>query len=128
MVDGIKLEGSARLRRTLRKAGADLGEFSSLNKQVAGIVVARARSTAPRGPDAGGHIVDTIRAGGTQRAAIVRVGTARKPYGLPLHWGWPRRNIKPQPWVSIAAQQTESTWINIYVSGMEAIVKKIEGA
>lgn len=127
-IEGVKVEGAAQLRRTLKAAGAEMSDMRALHLQVAGIVVQRARSTAPIGPDVGGHIRDTIRPGATQRAAIVRVGTARRPYGPVVHWGWGRRGIRSNPWVSFAAQDTESSWLEVYWRGLVNIINKIEGA
>lgn len=125
---GMRLEGGARLRRTLKAAGGDLSDFTELNREVANIVLPVARSTSPFGPDAGGHIRTTVRAGATRKAAIIRAGTAGKPYAPPVHWGWFRRNILPQPWVSIAAQQTEPVWTERYFAGLIRIIQKVRGA
>lgn len=122
------MEGAARLRRTLRQAGADLKDFSTLNKQVANVVVAQAKTTAPYGPDVNGHIRNTIRGGGGRTAAVVRVGNKRQPYGPGLHWGWKRRQQAEQPWVSEAAQTTEPAWREIYFAGLTRIINQIEGA
>lgn len=124
---GVKIEGAAQLRRTLKAAGVDMKDWSAVNRKVANVVAAVARTTAPKGPEVRGHIAVTVRPGATQRAAIVRVGNKSKPYGPAIHWGWVRRNIKPNAWVSRAAQSTEPQWTNMYFTGLEAIVNKIEG-
>lgn len=125
---GAKVEGAARLRRSLGKAGADMAELTATNKKAAGIVADRARQKAPVGPDFGGHIRDTVRAGATRKTAVVRVGNKRMPYGNPQHWGWPARNIAANPWVSEAAQETESQWVDVYYGGLVQIINSIEGA
>ena len=123
----VKLEGGARFRRTLRKAGADLKDVTTLHRRIGAIIVPRAQALAPVGPDAGGHIRDTIRATAAQRHATIRAGDNRRPYGLPLHWGWPRRGMTAQPWLSEAAQQTEPAWSAEYMDGIVRIINQVKG-
>jgi hypothetical protein len=125
---GAKVEGAAQLRRTLKRAGDDLSDFSALNRAAAVTVANRARQKAPVGPEFGGHIRDTIRSSGTKRAAIVRAGNNRKmPYAPSLHWGWPARGQAAQPWVSDAAQETEPQWVETYWAGLNQIINKVKG-
>lgn len=128
MGDQLRIDGGRKLRSTLKRAGADMKELSKLNKRAAGIVAARAKATAPVGPAKGGHIRPTVRAGATQRAGVVRVGTKAKPYGGPTHWGWPARNIKANPWVTEAAAATEPAFVEVYFDGLKTLLGKIEGA
>lgn len=126
----IEVVGLTRLRSTMRKAGMDLGRLKTLNREAAEAVAPTARATAPSGPPAGGHIASTVRVGATANAGVLRAGTGlrgRFPYGGPLHWGWPARNIKAQPWLAQAAQATEGRWTDIYQEGVEGILDEIEG-
>ena len=45
----IKVEGGARLRRTLRQAGADLGDLTAAHSATARMVAAAGRARAPKG-------------------------------------------------------------------------------
>lgn len=124
----VQVRGVKELRRTLKKAGADLSDFTTINRAAAAIVAAAARGRTPLGPDAGGHISGTVRVGATRTAGIVRVGNnTRFPYGGPIHWGWPARNIAPNPWVTEAAQDTETQWIPKYVDGLDRVVSQVKG-
>lgn len=124
-----RVKGADQLRRTLKQAGADLSDLTKLHREVANIVLPVARTMAPTGPDIGGHIRNTIRAGATRRAAIIRVGNANaQPYAHPVHWGWYRRGIRPNPWVSRAAQATEPQWTERFFDGLVDIIQKVEGA
>lgn len=113
---GIQIEGAREFRRAAKKAGMDLKDLRAIHKAAAGIVVTKARSWAPR---TSGRLASTIRAGATQRAAIVRAGNNRTsktgvPYANPIHWGWKARNIKANPFLSYSAQSTEAQWIEKY--------------
>lgn len=116
--------GGARLRSTLRKAGADMKELSAINRDVANIVLPVAKATAPV---ASGRLAGTLRAGATQKSAIIRVGSARAPYGPVVHY-WYKGNFTPNPWVSLAAQNTEPTWLARYHAGIERIIDQVTGA
>lgn len=116
--------GGAKLRTTLRKAGADMKQLAAVNREVANIVLPVAKATAPR---SSGKLGATVRAGATQKAAIIRVGGAGVPYGPVVHF-WHLGNFKPQPWVSLAAQQTEPIWVARYHAGIERIINQVTGA
>lgn len=127
----IEVVGLTRLRTTMRKAGMDLGGIKHLNREAAEAVAPTARATTPIGPSARGHIQSSVRVGATASAGVLRAGTGlngRFPYGGPLHWGWPKRGIKAQPWLANAAKATEGRWTDVYLEGVEAILKEIEGA
>lgn len=128
MITAARVEGARRLRSTLRQAGVHLSQMREVHLRVGRIVATAARTLVPIGPPENGHLRDTIRPGATQTAAFVRAGTARKPYGGPVHWGWPARHIQPQTFLVDAAKQTEKTWMKEYFTGVKAIISKIEGA
>lgn len=123
--NGLTLVGAGNLIRTLRAAGASLADLKALNKAVASTVVAAGRGTAPR---RSGRLGASVRAGSTQKAAVIRAGKGTVPYAQPIHWGWGRRHIQAQPWLSHAAQSTEPTWQAQYREGVEQILDSIEGA
>jgi hypothetical protein len=69
-----------------------------------------------------------VRGSGTQAAAIVRAGRAAVPYAGPIHWGWPSRHIKAQPWLYDAAVASQEQWTGVYLAALEKIIDDIEGA
>lgn len=129
MYGGLTVEGGRELRRTLRQAGSDLTELKEANKRAADIVAAAAPARAPR---VSGRLASSIRGAGTKTAGIVRAGNNRKSatgirYALPIHWGWPKRNIKANPFLSDTAQQTEEKWMKEYEIDIEKIVNLVKG-
>jgi hypothetical protein len=116
--------GGAKLRSTLRKAGADMKELAAVNRDVANIVLPVAKATAPSST---GRLGSTLRAGATQKSAIIRVGNGKAPYGPVVHY-WHKGNFTPQPWVSLAAQATEPVWLARYHAGIEKIIDQVTGA
>lgn len=126
---GVQIEGMRTLRSTLRKSGDDLTELKGVNAAAAGIAAGRAKSWAPV---RSGALASSVRSSGTKTAGIVRTGNNRKsasgvPYAGPIHWGWPSRNIKANPFLSYSAQSTEPTWIKLYTDYLDKTIGKIKG-
>lgn len=55
-------------------------------------------------------------------------GGVRVPYAGPIHWGWPSHNIEPQPWVSAAAEDTQSVWLGMYEKDVQQALNRVKGA
>lgn len=126
---GVQIEGMRNLRSTLRKSGDDLTELKGVNAAAAGVAAGKAHSWAPV---KSGKLASTVRSSGTKTAGIVRAGNNRKsstgvPYSGPIHWGWPSRNIKANPFLSYSAQATEPSWIKLYEDYLDKTLGKIKG-
>lgn len=119
-----RVEGGRELRRTLRKAGLDMKNLTAVNKRAAATVV---RAALPATPRRGGALAQSVRAGATQRAGIVRAGRKAMPYAGPIHWGWPARGIAPQPWLMTAAKATEPVWFRQYENEIKDLLKSVKG-
>lgn len=126
MADVLKIEGSEQLRKTMRRAGADMQQLKDAHRLVATTVATRGLAQAPVGPS--GKLAKTVRPGATVKAAIVRAGKKNVPYAGPIHWGWPKRNIEAQPWLYEAAVHSEPVWVEIYTDAVNDIIDTIEGA
>jgi hypothetical protein len=121
----VQVQGARTLRRTLKAAGIGVQDLKAAHAKVAEQVEVVATYTAPWRT---GRLAGSLRSSGTKTAANVRAGGARIPYAGPIHWGWPRRNIKPQPFISKAAEETRTSWEGTYLAALDAIIRKIEGA
>lgn len=122
---GVRVEGARELRRSLRRAAGNLDDLKAAHG-LAGAVVAGAAK--PRTPRRSGRLASSVRSSGTTTAAVIRAGYASVPYAGPIHWGWPARHIKPQPWLSETATATEPSWLPIYEHAVEAVLDTIRGA
>lgn len=124
----VGVEGAARLRKTLRESGDDLGELKAANRRAAATVAQHAAMLAPKRT---GRLARTVRASGTNTFGVVRTGNGRKsggvPYAGPIHWGWPARGIEANEFVTEAAQTTEPIWLQNYVAEMNTAIKKVKG-
>lgn len=120
----VQVEGARELRKALKKAGEDLGDLKALNQAIGNVVVAAARGKAPTRT---GALGGSLRAANIVGGVTVRAGSAGVPYAGPIHWGWPARNIKAQPFVVEAAQSTEAEWVAMYEAEVDRILEKVEG-
>jgi len=121
----FEVKGGRELRKTLRKAGDDLGDLKDVHQAVGNMVAATASGLAPR---RSGALAGSIRASRAATSATIRAGGARIPYAGPIHWGWPARNITANPFLSNAATSTEPAWVALYETELEKIIDRVEGA
>jgi hypothetical protein len=118
----VKIEGLSAVQRDLRGMGKDLdlvkGEFLATNRKVAEIVIEGSKKFVPV---LSGALANSIRDASTKKSAKIRVGSrgGGKRYGAssagdvveyagPIHFGWPARRIKPQPFIYEATDQRRS--------------------
>jgi HK97 gp10 family phage protein len=99
----IRIEGIDKLRRALVKLDdAAKDDFKAAGKAAAEIVERQARSEVPV---RSGNLKNTIRSSGQQRGGVVSAGRAKVPYAGPIHFGWGRRRIHPNPFLYRAADK-----------------------
>lgn len=120
-----RVTGAKELRASLKKAGADMKDLSAAHKAASTIVAKRAVPTVPR---LSGALAASVRPSGTQTMARVMAGGARVPYGNPIHWGWPDRNIVPSLFLTTPAAESEPEWTEAYFDRLTEIVDRIRGA
>lgn len=121
----VRVEGLSALRRQLKTMVGDVSDLKAANAAVAAYVAAEAAARAPRRT---GRLAGSVRGNRAVGRAQVRGGGARVPYAGPIHWGWPARGIEAQPFISTAAQDTESTWLPLYEQQIALAVDKVRGA
>lgn len=117
----VQVEGARELRKALKAVEGGLDDLKDTHTRIAAVVVPPARSGAPRRT---GRLAGSIRGSGTKTTATIRAGGARLPYGGPIHWGWPARHIKGQPFLTDAGKATEPTWTGIYLHDTQALVDR----
>lgn len=116
------------MRANLRRAGKDLTELKSAHSKVANIAAGGVRAAAPR---VTGGMASTIRSSGTTRSAIVRAGSASRPYAGPNNWGWPAEQggiagtFGGNFWLNQGAKATENAWLAVYTGEVQKIANNI---
>ena len=136
----VKIEGLSAVQRDLRGMGKDLdlvkGEFLATNRKVAEIVIEGSKKFVPV---LSGALANSIRDASTKKSAKIRVGSSGggKRYGTsstgdvveyagPIHFGWPLRRIKPQPFIYEATDQRRSEIAIKYAERITSIRNKYD--
>ena len=121
----FRVEGLAKLQRELKQAGEDVQDLKDASTKAAQIVLAEAKRTAPVRT---GALKKSLRKSVTKTSAGVLGGKALVvPYAQPIHWGWPKRGIRPNPWVSRAAVMTQAQWLPAYIAEIDKATAKVKG-
>lgn len=123
MAGFLQVDGLRALTKALKAAGEDVTELKALNGKAAALV---ADAAAPRTPRRSGRLAASVRTGATQRGGRVMAGKASVPYAGVIHWGWPKRGIKAQPWIADTAVATEDRWTDVYLEGAEELLERVQ--
>jgi hypothetical protein len=92
---GIKVKGYKASIKALQAIGVPDSEIKAAGSQAGEIVAREARNLVPVRT---GSLRNTIRVSKALTKVSVSAGNNGKvPYANPIHWGWFKRNIKPQP-------------------------------
>jgi hypothetical protein len=124
----IKIEGLSKVQRDLRKLSTDAldlnkTEFLETNKRVAEIVIGESKKYVPV---LTGALAANIRNVSTKKAAKVRAGSVAVPYAGPIHFGWPSRAIKPNPFFYDAIDSRRNEVAQRYASLVDSLITKYD--
>jgi hypothetical protein len=123
---GVKVTGAKELRRAMRNAEADVGDMRKVHRAIAGDLAAASRPLVPHG--ATGKLAASLMGEGTQTVARIVAGSARVPYAGPIHFGWPARNIAPQPFLYTAIDRRRDEVLSAYEDHVQRICREVERA
>lgn len=121
----IRVHGIRQLRRASRRvAGVSLAkEVRAANLEGARIVEAEAR---PNVTQVTGNLRRTLGSGATQRAGYVQMGNADIVYAGPYHFGWPARNIRPQPVLYEALDRRAEEIMSRYLAAVDRALDALD--
>jgi hypothetical protein len=115
MADDVtfRVDGLNKLLRALEKLDDAAAEsFKAAGIKVGQFVAVKARTEVPV---RSGRLMGTIRPVATRRGAKIRAGSARVPYAGPIHFGWGRRNIAPNPFLYRAVDKSVNEASEMYL-------------
>lgn len=117
----IRVEGADELRRALRGVADGTDDLKAVHLEAGELVVGRATQIVPR---RSGTLGASIRAGAQARQGVVRAGKAAVPYAGVIHFGWAKRNIRPQPFLYDALDDRRREVIETYEAGVQGLLKR----
>ena len=122
---GFKVDGLKELQKEIRQTeDVELKKRLRLaNKEAAQVVADQAKVEVPR---RSGRLARSIGVQASQTSASVKAGTAaRVPYAGPIHFGWPKRNIRPQPFLYEAMDKRIGEVRRAYEKNLGKITKDL---
>lgn len=116
----IRIDGLKELNAKLRAVGDDSQDMPDLMHRIGNIVITNAKP-----PRISGEMGMTMRAGRGKTKAVVRCGyKKRAEYSGVVHFGWPARRIKPQPFLVDALEKTREQVVVELTNGLNQILRK----
>jgi HK97 gp10 family phage protein len=119
----VEVTGAKELRKAMKHMGADLKDMTKANKAAAQPVYERSKDIVPR---VSGVLGRSIRVSATRTRASILAGKGGVPYAGPIHYGWRRRNIEPQPFLTDALAEKRSEVVDIYGAFIGDLVKRLD--
>jgi len=118
---GIKVKGYRQAIKALQAIGVPAAEIKAAGSQAGELVANQARALAPV---RSGALRNSIRVSKALNRVSVSAGNNRSiPYANPIHWGWFRRNIKPQPFFVKALGITRDEVYRNYYRSLDKLIQ-----
>jgi HK97 gp10 family phage protein len=122
---GVKVTNLREINKALAAIGVPKEAVKDAGKESGELVANEARSLVPVRT---GKLRDSIRVGATARGKITlmagnnRTSKSAVPYANPIHWGWYKRHIAPQPFFANALGYTRAEIYDTYFEQLEKLI------
>ena len=117
---GIKVAGLKQANKALQAIGVPAAEIKAAGSAAGELVAGQARALAPV---RSGALRNSIRVSRALNRVSVSAGNNRSvPYANPIHWGWFKRNIKPQPFFVKALGITRDEVYQNYYRSLDKLI------
>lgn len=119
---GIKVKGYKAGIKALQAIGVPDAEIKAAGTAAGELVANEARTLVPV---RSGKLRDTIRVSKSLAKVSISAGNNGKvPYANPIHWGWFKRHIRPNPFFAKALGVTRTEVFNNYYAQMDKLIAK----
>lgn len=117
----VAVLGLTTFQVQLAKLEGDLlKEVPKMAKEAAMPVAREAVRLSPVGET--GRLARSIRPQGQRRAALVAAGSSAVPYAGPIHFGWAKHNIAPQPFLYDALDKRSQEVIESFQKQVDELI------
>jgi len=117
---GIKVKGYNSSIKALQAIGVPDTEIKAAGSQAGDVVAREARTLVPV---RSGKLRNSIRVSKALRKVSILAGNNGKiAYANPIHWGWYKRNIKPQPFFTKALGITRDEVYRNYYRTLDTLI------
>lgn len=118
----IGIVGLRAFIKSLETAGVEVQDLKAAANRAGNIVVNEAKSQAPV---VSGRLAASIRQSKQKSGVVIRVGSAGVPYAGVIHFGWPHRNIRKNPFLYNASDAKRDEVIEAYTEELNRLVDKL---
>lgn len=117
---GIKIKGLKSGVKALQGIGVPAAEIKAAGTNAGEIVAAEARGLVPVRT---GRLRDTIRVSKSLNKVSISAGNGGKvPYANPIHWGWYKKHLRPQPFFIKALGLTRDEVYRNYYAAVDKLI------
>jgi hypothetical protein len=117
---GIKVAGFRQAQKALLAIGVPAAAIKAAGSEAGELVAGQARALAPV---RSGALRNSIRVSKSLNRVSISAGNNRSvPYANPIHWGWFKRNIKPQPFFVKALGITRDEVYQNYYRSIDKLI------
>lgn len=118
--NGVKVKGLRDAIKALEAIGVPRETIKQANNAAGEIVARQARQLVPVRT---GRLLNTIKVNKALNKVTISAGNnVRVPYANPIHWGWFKRYIKPQPFFSKALGITRDEVFRNYYRNLDTLI------
>jgi hypothetical protein len=117
---GVKVKGYKQAIKALQAIGVPVAEIKAAGSEAGELVANEARGLVPVKT---GALRNSIRVSKSLNRVTVSAGNNRSvPYANPIHWGWFKRNIKPQAFFVKALGITRDDVYRNYYRSLDKLI------
>lgn len=117
---GLKVKNYRALIKGMREIGIPDQAIKQAGSDAGQLVLEQAR---PLVPVRSGRLLSTLKVSKQLYRVQVQAGNNKSvPYANPIHWGWFRRGIKPQPFFAKALGFSRDKIYNTYFAQLEKYI------
>ena len=119
----VRVRGAAELRRALGNMEDGVKDLTRVQRDAADIVAQESRGLVPVGD---GTLRGSIKSRASKTRSSVAAGRRSVVYAGVIHFGWPRHNIEPQPFLYEALDKRHDEVVKLYEDRVSALVRKLD--
>jgi len=119
----ISIQGVKEVTDSLDKLARDLKSNIELNKELSTTLSQKASAMAPK---LTGALASSVQGNPSAEKAQILAGSAAVPYAGVQEYGWPERNIRPQPYLNPAVKDNMGYIIEKYNDSIQKAIKQYD--
>ena len=117
----ISIQGVKEVTDSLDKLARDLGSNIELNKELSTTLSQKASAMAPK---LTGALASSIVGNPSAEKAQILAGSAAVPYAGVIEYGWPKKNIQAQPYLTTTVNNNLGYIVAKYQNSITGMIKQ----